>query len=122
MIAVDLALPADRVTTLLDALGQMTPLPAALVCDHGLEFTSQAFDHQAENVTQEYGWQESERILEDAEVKLQVLLGGRKGGGQMGGPESGKPRKSNAPRRTRTPSLLIRSQASSEHTRRNIAA
>ncbi len=26
--------------------------------------------HQAENVTQEYGWQESERILEDAEVKL----------------------------------------------------
>ncbi len=40
--------------------------------------------HQAENVTQEYGWQESERVLEDAEVRL---------------------------RATRTPSLLIRSQA-----------
>src|SRR5260370_160380 len=67
--------------------------------------------HRAENVTQEYGWQESERILEDAEVRLQALLGGQKGGGQMGGHGSGKPRKSNAPRRTRTPSLLIRSQA-----------
>jgi hypothetical protein len=30
--------------------------------------------HQAENVTSEYGWQESERILEDPEVKLQALL------------------------------------------------
>jgi hypothetical protein len=41
--------------------------------------------HQAENVTQEYGWQESERILEDAEVKRQALLGGQKVGGQAGG-------------------------------------
>ncbi len=30
--------------------------------------------HQAENVTQEYGWQESERVLEDAEVRLRALL------------------------------------------------
>jgi hypothetical protein len=34
--------------------------------------------HQAENVTSEYGWQESERILEDPEVKRQALLGGQK--------------------------------------------
>jgi hypothetical protein len=59
--------------------------------------------HQAENVTQEYGWQESERILEDAEVKLQALLGGHKRWGTSGGRQSGKPRESNAPRRTRSP-------------------
>jgi hypothetical protein len=29
--------------------------------------------HQAENVTQEYGWQESERILAEAEAKLRAL-------------------------------------------------
>jgi hypothetical protein len=30
--------------------------------------------HEAENVTQEYGWQESERILKDAGAKLRALL------------------------------------------------
>ena len=30
--------------------------------------------HQAENVIQEYGWRESERILNDAETKLRSLL------------------------------------------------
>ncbi len=73
--------------------------------------------HRAENVTQEYGWQESERILGDAEVKLQALIGDRKSGGQMGGHPSGKPRKSNAPRRTRTPSLLIRSHLNGDSKR-----
>ena len=40
--------------------------------------------HRAENVTQEYGWQESERIPEDAEVKLQALLGVEKVGDKWG--------------------------------------
>ena len=67
--------------------------------------------HQAENVTQEYGWQESERILNDAETKLRNLLACQNNTRQTGGQSTEKSRKSNAPRRTRTPSLLIRSQA-----------
>jgi hypothetical protein len=66
--------------------------------------------HQAENVTQEYGWQESERILNDAGTKLRALLSCQNNTRQSGGQSAGKPRTSNAPRRTRTPSLLIRSQ------------
>ncbi len=73
--------------------------------------------HQAENVTQEYGWQESERILEDAEVKLRALLACPSDGGQTGGHPTGKSRKCNAPRRTRTPSLLIRSHLNGDSTR-----
>jgi hypothetical protein len=65
--------------------------------------------HQAENVTQEYGWQESERILGEAEAKLRALLD--RVVGQTVGQATAKMAKSNAPRRTRTPSLLIRSQA-----------
>ncbi len=65
--------------------------------------------HHAENVTQEYGWQESERILGDAEVKLRALLD--RVAGQTAGQATTEVAKSNAPRRTRTPSLLIRSQA-----------
>ena len=45
------------------------------------------------------------------------LLGGRKSGGQKRGHANGKPRKSNAPRRTRTPSLLIRSHANGDSER-----
>jgi hypothetical protein len=41
--------------------------------------------HQVENVTQEYGWQESERILEDPELKLRALLGGQIRWGTNGG-------------------------------------
>jgi hypothetical protein len=71
--------------------------------------------HEAENVTQEYGWQESERILEDAGAKLRALLAcptnTRRRGGHLGGHTAVQSGKSNAPRRTRTPSLLIRSQA-----------
>ena len=67
--------------------------------------------HRAENVTQEYGWQESERILNDAETKLRDLFACQNNTRQTGGQSTGKSRKSNAPRRTRTPSLLIRSQA-----------
>ena len=44
LIAVDLALPASHVTALLDELAGTTPLPRAIVCDNGTEFTSQAFD------------------------------------------------------------------------------
>ena len=47
LIAVDVALPAARVITLLDQLAATMPLPAALVCDNGAEFTSQAFDQWA---------------------------------------------------------------------------
>jgi hypothetical protein len=64
------------------------------------------------NVTQEYGWQESERILNDAETKLRAQLSCQSNTRQAGGQSTGKPRKSNAPRRTRTPSLLIRSESS----------
>ena len=67
--------------------------------------------HQAENVTQEYGWQESERVLEDAEVRLRALLACQNNTQQAAGHPKVRSRKSNAPRRTRTPSLLIRSQA-----------
>jgi hypothetical protein len=35
--------------------------------------------------TEEYGWQESERVLEDAEVKLRALLAPLSDGGQTGG-------------------------------------
>ena len=56
--------------------------------------------HQAENVTQEYGWQESERILGDAEAKLRALLD--QVAGQTAGQATTKVAKSNAPRRTRT--------------------
>ncbi len=65
--------------------------------------------HQAENVTQEYGWQESERVLGEAEAKLRALLD--RVAGQTVGQAATKAANSNAPRRTRTPSLLIRSQA-----------
>jgi putative transposase len=41
---VDVALPAGRITGLLDQLADTRPLPAALVCDNGSEFTSVAFD------------------------------------------------------------------------------
>src|SRR3989442_15569280 len=64
-----------------------------------------------EYVTQEYGWQESERILNDAETKLRALLARQNNTLQTGGQSTGESRKSHAPRRTRTPSLLIRSQA-----------
>jgi putative transposase len=47
LIAVDLALPATYVTQLLDQLAATTPLPRAIVCDNGTEFTSQAFDQWA---------------------------------------------------------------------------
>lgn len=47
LIAVDVALPADRVIARLNHLAERTPLPAALVCDNGSEFTSQAFDQWA---------------------------------------------------------------------------
>ena len=47
LIAVDFALPAGRVTALLDQLAPSGPLPEALVCDNGSEFTSQAFDQWA---------------------------------------------------------------------------
>jgi len=47
LIAVDFALPASRVTELLDQVGRAVPLPRALVCDNGAEFTSQAFDQWA---------------------------------------------------------------------------
>src|SRR3989454_856259 len=67
--------------------------------------------HQAENVTQEYGWQESERILNEAEAKLRTLLACQNNTRQTGGHSTRESRKSHAPRRTRTPSLLIRSQA-----------
>lgn len=56
--------------------------------------------HQAENVTQEYGWQESERILNDAETKLRNLLACQNNTRQTGGQSTEKSRKSNAPRRT----------------------
>jgi len=72
--------------------------------------------HQAENVTQEYGWQESERILGDAEAKLRALLD--RVAGQTAGQAATKVAKSNAPRRTRTPSLLIRSQSSGSTARK----
>jgi hypothetical protein len=75
--------------------------------------------HHAENVTQEYGWQESERILGDAEVKLRALLD--RVAGQTAGQATTEVAKSNAPRRTRTPSLLIRSQ-SHGRTARNLEA
>lgn len=47
LIAVDYALPALRITRELDAVAQTVELPAALVCDNGAEFTSQAFDQWA---------------------------------------------------------------------------
>jgi putative transposase len=47
LIAVDVALPAGRITGLLDQLADMRPLPAALVCDNGSEFTSVAFNQWA---------------------------------------------------------------------------
>jgi putative transposase len=47
LIAVDFALPAARVTRLLDELTLTTSLPRAIVCDNGSEFTSQAFDQWA---------------------------------------------------------------------------
>ena len=47
LIAVDVALPAERVIDHLELLGQTAPLPRALVCDNGSEFTSQAFDQWA---------------------------------------------------------------------------
>jgi len=47
LIAVDVALPAARVLARLDQLAVTTPLPPALVCDNGAEFTSQAFDQWA---------------------------------------------------------------------------
>jgi len=46
-LAVDFALPAARITALLDQLALTTPLPPALICDNGSEFTSQAFDQWA---------------------------------------------------------------------------
>ena len=67
--------------------------------------------HQAENVTEEYGWQESERVLNEAETKLRKVLACQNNTRQTGGHSTRESRKSNAPRRTRTPSLLIRSQA-----------
>jgi cytochrome c biogenesis protein CcdA len=53
----------------------------------------------------------SERVLNDAETKLRDLLACQNNTRQTGGQSTGKSRKSNAPRKTRTPSLLIRSQA-----------
>jgi putative transposase len=47
LIAVDFALPAARVIGLLEQLALVGPLPPALVCDNGSEFTSQAFDQWA---------------------------------------------------------------------------
>lgn len=47
MIAVDCSLPAPRMIQLLDELALTTPLPRAMVCDNGSEFTSQAFDQWA---------------------------------------------------------------------------
>ena len=47
LIAVDLVLPATRVIALFDELARTTPLPRAIVCDNGSEFTSQAFDQWA---------------------------------------------------------------------------
>ena len=47
LIAVDLALPAARVTRELDALATGPGLPRTIVCDNGTEFTSQVFDQWA---------------------------------------------------------------------------
>lgn len=47
LIAVDLALPATHLTQLLDQVSTTTPLPRAIVCDNGTEFTSQALDQWA---------------------------------------------------------------------------
>src|SRR5207245_11496236 len=59
--------------------------------------------HQAENVTQEYGWQESERILNEAETKLRTLLSCPNNTRKRGRHWTRDSRKYNAPRRTRTP-------------------
>jgi len=47
LIAVDFALPAGRVIELLDQVALTRPLPPALVCDNGSEFTSQSLDQWA---------------------------------------------------------------------------
>jgi len=47
LLAVDLALPAARITQRFDQLAITMPLPRTLVCDNGSEFTSQAFDQWA---------------------------------------------------------------------------
>jgi len=52
--------------------------------------------HQAENVTQEYGWQESERILGDAETKRRALLD--RVAGQPAGQATARMAKSDAAR------------------------
>jgi hypothetical protein len=51
------------------------------------------------------------RILNDAETKLRALLARQSNTVQTGGQSTGESRKSSAPRRTRTPSLLIRSHS-----------
>lgn len=63
----------------------------------------------------DYGWQETERILGEVEAKLKALL---HPGGTIGGTPSGSDvdelvsaDTTSAPRKTRTPNLLIRSQA-----------
>src|SRR5260370_18518770 len=76
-------------------------------------------EHQEENVTQEYGWQESERILGDAETKRRALLD--RVAGQAVGQAATQAANSSALRRTRTPSLLIGSQAE-RRTARNLEA
>jgi hypothetical protein len=86
--------------------GPATPGPLAAI-PQGWKRALMA--HQAENVTPEYGWQEYERILGDAETKRRALLD--RVAGQPAGQATAKMAKSNAPRRTRTPSLLIRSQS-----------
>lgn len=47
LIAVDVALPAERVIAHFEQLARTHVLPPALVCDNGAEFTSQAFDQWA---------------------------------------------------------------------------
>ena len=41
------SLPAERVVTVLDAVGAVRGFPGVLICDHGTEFTSQALDQWA---------------------------------------------------------------------------
>lgn len=74
--------------------------------------------HAAGTVTRAYGWQETERIFGEVEEKLRALLATRLGGGTTRGTVGRESRdEADAPRRTRTPSLLIRSQADPRTTR-----
>lgn len=48
VIVVDFSLPAERVTAALEAVGRERGLPAVMVLDNGLEFTSRAFQRWAQ--------------------------------------------------------------------------